>query len=889
MNEYKKNLRPPHFVDKFLERFLPEHLLEDVQGDLHEMYYKQASTIGEAAARKEYIFTAIRYIRPYFFRRRKKSAYYTKPLYTDMLRNYFITALRNMQRNPVYSLINILGLTLSITGCLLIYLFVSFEKSYDTYHPQAARVHRIVTQEIYPEGTSYTVGTPLPMIGGIRTDFPQLLGATVVFGLDEIKVVVPIEKATSSPKRFKEEKVTAFVEPYYFDFFKYQWIAGNPKEALSVPNTIVLSRKMAQKYFGSENPIGKKLHLFLGDLQVMQVTGLVENPPANTDFPFHLLISYASFENFKIGNTKDWRTLNGGSQVYVKLPDNFPAGQFEQALVDFNKKYRTGNGADISKFRVQPLSDIHFNEELTNFNARTISRQTLLAISLVGIFLLVTACINFVNLATAQAIKRAKEVGIRKVLGSSRSQLKSQFFGETFLITATALLVSAGLVWLLLKPFNNVLDSQLPADVLTQPALWAGALLLMVLITLLAGAYPAIILAGYEPIRALKSKIDTAHAGSFTLRRSLVVLQFSISQVLIIGTIVISAQMAYLRNSSLGFTKEAVIRVPLAGNKATQLEALRSELQSFPGIRNVSYSMYTPSSEGNWDTEFTYDNLPAKAAFPVFMRVADTAYFSTYDLQIIAGRKYVSSDTIKEFVVNETFLAKMGIRNPQEVLGKTLSLNGSTGSVVGVVKDFHTHSLHKAVVPTVLTSWRGAYFVGNIRLASNDIENVRQSIANLEKAWKTTYPDGIFEYQFIDDMLADFYKKEAQLGQLFRIFAAIAIFIGCLGLYGLVSFMITQKIKEIGVRKVLGATATQILWLFTKELLLMIGIAFLIAAPLAYYFMSQWLQNFEYSISVHAGYFMLALSASLGIALLTAGYQSIKASLANPVKSLRSE
>jgi hypothetical protein len=438
MNKGNTNLpvRPPRWIDRFLEWFLPEHLLEDVQGDLHEVYYKHAQQIGVKQARKEYILSAIRYIRPYFFKRRRKNrAYHAKPLYMDMLQNYFITAFRNMKRNPVYSLINIFGLTLGITCCLLIYLFVQFELSYDTYHPNASRIHRIVTQEIYPAGTTYTDGTPMPMIGGIRTDFPQLPASTIVYGLDEIKVLVPSEDDKSSPNRFKEQKITGFVEPQFFDFFKYEWIAGNPKEALSAPNAIILSRTMSQKYFGSENSIGKKLHLFLGDyagLQVMQVTGLVENPPANTDFPFHLLISYASFENFKIGSLKDWRSIHGSSQVYVMLPENLPASQFEQALVAFNKKYRTGNGADVSKFLVQPLSDIHFNEELNNFNGRTISKQTLLAMSLVGIFLIITACINFINLATAQAIKRAKEVGIRKVLGSSRGQLISNLWEKHF-------------------------------------------------------------------------------------------------------------------------------------------------------------------------------------------------------------------------------------------------------------------------------------------------------------------------------------------------------------------------------------------------------------------------------------------------------------------------
>jgi ABC-type antimicrobial peptide transport system permease subunit len=891
MNDYKKDLRPPRLVDRFLEWFLPEHLLEEVQGDLQEVFYKQVKVVGLKRARQAYVFTAFQYIRPYFLKRRKKSPYYTKPLYSDMLQNYFITAFRSMQRNPVYSLINLLGLTLGITCCLLIFLFVRFELSYDTYHPNAHQIYRIVTEETYPEGSAQTAGTPFPMIHAIRTDFPQLLASTPIFGMNTIIVTVPSEEKNGLPARFKEEKTAAFVEPQYFDFFDYKWISGNPKQALASPNTIVITEKIAQKYFGLQNPVGKTLILQQAgsETHAVQVSGVVKNPPANTDFPFQLFISGASFEEFRIGNPKDWRTIYGSSQIYVRLPENFLPGQLEEALVSFNKKYRTSNGAENSKFLVQPLSDIHFNELFDNYSGRAISKQILLAMGLVGLFLIVTACINFINLATAQAVKRAKEVGIRKVLGSSRGQLLGQFMGETSILTGIAILFSNVLVWLLLPLLHNLLGTQLPGSSLTEPIVWQVCGPLLVAVTLLAGFYPAVVLASYQPVRALKSKITTAHAGNFTLRRSLVVLQFTISQVLIIGTIVISAQMAYFRNAPLGFNKEAILRVPLAGNEPNQLEALRAKLTGFPGIQHVSFSLFTPSSSGNWDTVFKYDHSPDEAPFPVYMRPADTAYFSTYNLQIIAGRKYTASDTIKEFVVNETFLTKLGITDPQQVLGKDLSLNHKTGPIVGVVKDFHALSLHKETVPTALTTMRNSYSVGNIKLASAQPENIRESLAHIEKAWRETYPDGIFEYQFIDDMLASFYKKEAQIGQFFSIFAGIAIFIGCLGLYGLVSFMTAQKVKEIGVRKVLGASVTHILWLFTKEFLLLIGIAFLIAAPLAYYFMEKWLENFAYSIPFNAGYYALALGTSLCIALLTAGYKSIRAALVNPVKSLRNE
>jgi ABC-type antimicrobial peptide transport system permease subunit len=888
-----KKFQPSPWVDRFLQWRLPSAQFEEVQGDMHELYGKWVEEAGERKAKWLYIFNALTFFRPLPKRSdsfQHKINQYSQANPFDMLRSYLTTAFRNLTRNRAYSTINVLGLTLGVTCCLLIFLIVRFERSFDTYHTNADKIYRIVTESHYPEGTMETSGTPLPMIQAIRTDFPQLEGATAVMGIDAMLVSVPATAKSDTPKRFKEEGKVALVEPQYFNFFDYQWIAGNQKNALAAPNSAILTEEYAKKYFGEVNPVGKMLRL--NNAVDVQITGVVKSPPANTNFPFELLVSYASIKEkaFEIGNLEDWGTTNGNGQTYVMLPENFSPKQMEAQLIAFNAKHRSAQDAKVDKFLLQPLADIHFNEKLGNYNARTVSRQLLVALSIVGVFLLITACINFINLATAQAIKRAKEVGVRKVLGSSRAQLLGQFMGETAIITVLAILLSIGLVFLLIPPLNNVWNSQLPRELFADPTIWLFVLLLAVVVTLLAGFYPAVVLAGYQPIQALKGKISPTNAGDFTLRRSLVVLQFAISQVLIIGTIIITAQMDYFRNAPIGFNKDAVLQVPLPGNKSDQLVALRTKLLSFSGIRHVSYSWTTPASmDWYWNAVFKYDNAAENAPFEVSMRPADTAYFNTYNLQLVAGRKYQPSETIREFIVNKTFLRKMGIGNPQDVLGKTLTLNGVTAPIVGVVNDFNSRSMRESLQPVVLTTFQKNYYIVNIKLASENVAAIEQSLHHIEKSWTQTYPEHVFEYEFVDEMMARFYEREQRMGQFFRVFAGIAIFIGCLGLYGLVSFMAVQRVKEIGIRKVLGASVTHILWLFSKEFLRLIAIAFLVAAPIAYYVMKGWLQDFAYQIPFHAGYFLLALFASIGIALLTVGYRAIQASTANPVDSLRSQ
>jgi putative ABC transport system permease protein len=506
----------------------------------------------------------------------------------------------------------------------------------------------------------------------------------------------------------------------------------------------------------------------------------------------------------------------------------------------------------------------------------------------IGFFLLIIACINFINLATAQAVNRSKEVGIRKVLGSSKKQLIIQFLSETFLITLTSVAIAIVFASIALPLLNSLMQTSV--DLQPNPPLVAFLVGIIIVVTFLSGFYPAIVLSGFNPITVLKSKLTSKTAGGLSMRRVLVVFQFTIAQALILGTLIVVGQMNFFQNASMGFDKDAILLIKLPNDTArvSKADALKTQLLQQAGIKNVSLSAFTPIDKAGWDGDFRFDNAVRKADFNTEFKWADADYFKTYNIQFIAGGPYKHADSINGFVVNELMMKKLGVKTPEDIIGKKITIfDGSiTAPVVGVVKNFNGNSLEKEIKPTMLGSFRMVYGLINIKIQP---QQMKQTLAAVERIWNNTYPDFTYEYQFLDDKIASLYKQEDRLSQLYKIFAGIAIFISCLGLYGFVSFMAVQRTREVGIRKVLGASVINIVYLLSKEFTVLIGIAFLIATPLAYYFMHQWLQKFAYRIDIGARMFLLTILFAEVIAWLTVGYQAIKAAVANPVRSLRSE
>jgi putative ABC transport system permease protein len=807
-----------------------------------------------------------------------------------MLRNYLITAYRNLLRNKSYAAINVIGLAVGIAACLLIFLVIEFETSFDNFHKKQDQIYRVSSEFNNPDGKGYSSGAPLPVAEGLRLDFPQLKQVGAIFGGQSGLVSIPEAGKDAPVKKFNEQSGVYFAEAQFFDIFDFKWLAGDPKTALQEPNTGVLSKETAERYFGDwKTAIGKTIKH--DNKNLIKITGILNNVPVNSDFPLKVVLSYPTLKNTgSASNLTDWVSVSSEAHCYIVLPSNLSPALFNASLATFVKKHKPAEYAKDGLV-LQPLRDIHFDERFGNFNGRTFGRELITALMLIGIFLLVIACVNFINLATAQAVNRSKEVGVRKVLGSSRKQLATQFIGETALITFCALVLAIGMAVIALPFLSHLLGVQLSFPLNASVLLFL--LLVFVLVTLISGFYPALVLSGFNPINALKSKISSKVAGGISLRRALVVLQFCIAQMLIIGMLVVVDQMAYFRNTKLGFDKEAIVAVPVPGDSisTTKYDYLRDQLAADPGIKNISFSFSTPANNGSWFSDFKFDHAAKSTDFGANLKWADTSYFKTYNLQFVVGRPYFNSDTVREFVVNEALVKKLGLRNPQDIIGKELSFWGGTSyakaaPVVGVIKDFHSNSLRDPIPPVVMGCWKGVYQTMGIKLQPQKTE---QTLAHIEKLWNQTFPEYVYEHQFLDERIADFYKQESQLSLLYKIFAGIAIFISCLGLYGLVSFMAVQRNKEVGIRKVLGASVQSIVYLFSKEFTVLIAIAFLIAAPVAYYFMHQWLANFTFRIDLNWGLFLLAIVISIVIAWLTVGYKAIKAGLANPVKSLRTE
>jgi len=791
-----------------------------------------------------------------------------------MLRNYFTIAYRNLLRQKSYTLINISGLALGVASCLILFLIVRNELGYDNFHSKADRIYRVTLNAL-----DFNSNVSLAVAPALRNDFSQLEQVTQTYY--ERDGMVQIEE-----NRFNE-KGFMFADNHFFKVFDYQWIAGDPATALAEPNTVVLTESVADKYFGNKEAMGQVFRL--NNEYDLKVTGIIEDVPSNTHLPFIFAASWKTIEaENKRGMTNFWN-IPGGSYTYIVLPENYSIRQLESSVPSFLKKNWGEDIAKEAKMPFQPLRNIHFDQRYINNIITPTGKETFWALAGVAVFIIITACINFINLATAQAIKRSKEVGVRKVLGAHRLQLMRQFLGETALLVIISVLIAVFVTHLLLPLAGQYMDINISTDQLSEPGVMGVIAALTLGMIVLAGLYPALVQSNFKPALALKSKITTPASGGLTLRKSLVVVQFCISQILIIGTVVVSSQMDFFRNQNLGFNKEEVLTFRFPSNDKNKVARMRAELSKLPAISDISFSSGAPAYNNNF-TSFSSKELGLEKNDVTEVKFIDEHYMNMFGFELLAGRPVTEAnkkDTIINIVVNETLIHKLGIQNPEEAIGKYITINGDfTVPIMGVIKDFQSESRHKKIRACVLGYLPDAFGQVSVRIQPH---HMRQTIASIDNLWSSTFPERLFEYEFLDERIASMYQQEEKVYTAFQLFSAIAIFIGCLGLYGLISFLAVQKTKEVGIRKVLGASVWNIVYLFSKEFTWLILISFLIAAPVAWYVMSSWLENFAYSIAISWNVFIIAILAAFVIAALTVSYKSIKAALANPVKSLRSE
>lgn len=801
-----------------------------------------------------------------------------------MLRNYITTALRNLWRSKVSTLINLSGLTLGVTTSIILFLMIRFQSSFDDFHSNRDRIYRAGYSSDGNQGKSYTAGVPPAFPDAFKTDFS--VAEEVVFtSYRGNGALITIPQLQGEPKKFEEDKGVVYTQPNFFKVFDRKIIMGSAEKGLDEPNEAILSKKSALKYFGKVDAIGEIISFESRDFKVLAI---MEDSPNNTDLPFELMLSLATIKKEK--DEVGWNGIWSDEHCYFLLKQGESIATIDAGMPAFLKKHY-GENSDGVNYEMQPLSEIHYDERYGTYNYNTISKQMLGALSVIGFFLIITACINFINLVTAESIKRSKEVGIRKTLGSSRGQLIAQFLGESSLVTFLAVLLAVGFAQLGLRFLNPFLDLKLSMDLMNDTGLWIFLLSVTAFVGILSGLYPSLIVSGFKPVFAIKNQMGNRNSSGYLLRRGLVVLQFFISQFFIIGTIVLISQMNYFRNKDLGFKKDAIITIPIPENEgsgfkgaSSKMRTLRDEVVKLAGVELASLSNTPPSSGNVQSTDFSMEGKDER--YGTQIKIIDNNYVDLYDLKLIAGSNVLDLDSARGFLVNEKLAAMVGYNNPQEILGKNVKFNGLTLPVVGVLRDFHTMSLREPIEATMLYNRIRRYETLSLKVNST---NIQETIKQVQQKWEAAYPQFIFSYKFLDDDIKEFYEREEKMSTLLTIFTSIAIFIGCLGLFGLATFMANQKTKEIGVRKVLGASVQSIVFLFSREYVKLILIGFALAAPLAWYVMGQWLNDFAYKIDIGPAIFFSGLGISFLIAIITVGYRSLRAATVNPVDSLKCE
>ncbi|SFC10444.1 ABC transporter permease [Spirosoma endophyticum] len=890
---------PPRFADLLLELFCAPHLLEEVQGDLYERYVRDVRQLGVAKANQKYILNVLGFLRPFAIKR--QSSEYSSPEYRTtfflspvMLRNYLKTAVRNLTKHRVSTLINLFGLTLGVTACLVIYVITNYELSYDTFHPDSERIYRLVGEAQFgPTGEKHPVGFPpnaVPL--ALRQ---EVSGIETIAAFHSVESDVLIPNGSQKPKRFESRRRTGgnadiiVAEPQYFDILKYEWLAGNPKTALNDPFKVVLSEQKAHKYFGDlplEQILGKEV-IYVDSVRV-SVAGIVKDWSQPTDFTFTDFISFATIRASQLKreiNLDQWNDIWSASQALVKLPKGVtpdqlavPFQQFSRNHIQKEVKFEPG---------LQPLSDLHFNDDYQDNYSRKAHLPTLYGLMAVAGFILLIAAINFINLATAQSVQRAKEVGIRKVMGSSRKGLIIQFLSETALLTLVSVLIALALIKPILSVFQTLTPNGLTFDLLSaQTLLFLGIVVLTT--SLLAGFYPSWVLSSYVPALTLKGQSALTGGQKGYLRKGLIIFQFAVSLVFIIGTLMVGRQLNFMRNKDLGFSTDAIIEVnTLRDDKSL---VLAQKIKQLAGVERVAMQWFPVMGQSHMVTKLKYKGKK-EVEMDVSAKIGDENFIPLYQLRFLAGRNYMKSDSLREMVINATYAKALGFKRPADAVNQFIDFQGKPYPIVGVVADFHEQSFHEKI---------GAVFLGymprqakniGVKLATKggQLSDLKTTLSSIEQQWKEVYPDNKFDYTFLDESIAKLYEKEQKTAQLVNTATAIAILISCMGLFGLATFTAEQRTKEIGVRKVLGASVASIVGLLSKDFLKLVFIALVIASPIAWWAMNQWLKDFAYKIDLDWWVFALAGLMAITIALFTVGFQSIKAALVNPVKSLRSE
>ncbi|MBK0381063.1 ABC transporter permease [Mucilaginibacter segetis] len=794
-----------------------------------------------------------------------------------MIKNYFKIALRNLWRHRGFSFINIAGLSVGITACFFIFMYVSFELSYDDFHSKGDRIYRIVTDIKTPSETINTSSTSWAFAPAIKADFPQVEAFVRVSGGSFL--------VRKDNVKFQEDN-TLFADSTFFSVFDFKLLKGDPKTALTQQASLVFSETAAKKYFGDKDPVGQTV-LVTGDAIPAVVTGVMEDMPENSQIKADMLISMSTLtQKFNKGLDDQWGNYGATSYLLLKPGVNYKS--FEAQLPAFMEK-RNGTEAKQSQMFatlfLEPLKDVYLHS--TRSGQQSGSINNVYVFSIVAVFILLIACINFINLTTARSVERAKEVGIRKVVGAAKGELAGQFIGESIILCLFAFIITIILSVLLLPTFNQLAGKTVSPGVFSNAYYILSLFGISVGIGLLAGIYPALVISSFKPVLVLKGRFSTGNKGSL-LRKSLVVAQFSISIALIIGTIIVYNQMDFMQNRDLGFSKDQTIVLDTNGDPAK--DAFKQSVKEIPGVKSAALSSSIPGG-GNMGAYSEIENSKGDLQIAnLDLYYVDFDYIKQYNIKMVAGRAFsrdfLKTDTTQAMILNEEAVKLFGYTSPQQAIGRRFKQWGREGKIIGVMKDFHYRSLQEKIKPLSMRAENGNLNMISIKVSA---KNLPATLSAIESKWKTLIPNRPYSYYFLDEFFDRQYRSEQRFGKLFFNFSILAISISCLGLLGLASYSTFQRTREIGIRKVLGATTTGIVNMLSVDFIKLVIISIFIATPVAWYFMYKWLKDFAYRIDIQWWVFVLSGSLAIVVALLTISFQAIKAAIANPVKSLRSE
>lgn len=805
-----------------------------------------------------------------------------------MLKNYLKIAWRNLSRKKAYSAINITGLAIGITCCTLIMMYVQDELSYDRYNTRFDRIYRVThayrnaknaDRKVAPSPEEYQVWGNAPTAPALAADFPQ------------IEKIVQFTSPNTfllehGDKHFQEEGMV-FTDSTVFDVFSWKMLAGNPKQALVAPNSIVLTQSLARKYFGDQNPVGKTLRV--ENQETFTVTGMIEDVPANSHLTFQALVSMTTFIKWRPEIFNEWGYID--FYTYFLLAPHTNIKTLAAKIPDYVSRHYPKNNNDLYTIAFEPLSAAYLHSKAQRQPGPTGSLSNVYIFSMIGIFILLIACINFVNLSTARSMERAREVGVRKAVGAYQRGLIYQFLTESILISFAAVLLSVILTTIALPFISEISGKPLNYKLLLSWKITPILAIMPLLLGLLAGTYPAWVLSRFRPVEVLKGQFRSSNKG-VALRKGLVVVQFSLSVALIAGTMIVYSQLRHMRSHTLGFRQDQMLVIDYGGDQKVNesVEAIKAALAENPAVQSISASRAVPGDfYPNGTTHIESRSGDMKSETPAMYEI-DYDFIPVYEIKMAAGRPYSRNfpvDAEGSLLINEAAMKQYGYSDPQEIVGKRFEQWGRKGTVIGVVKDFNYQSLHKKVEPLAM---RMAPYQSLNKLSLRiKTDHLSQTLKALEQRWRTLVPHRPFLYSFLDQSFNKQYKQDARFGELFAAFAALTILIACLGLFGLATYTTEQRVKEIGVRKVMGASVTNIVTLLSSDFVKLVLIAILIATPAVWWAMQEWLQGFAYRVAIQ--WWMIGIAGVLSVmtALLTVSLLAVKAALMNPVKALRSE